>query len=149
MHHQIDLCFEEISVIPLIENSAGSKLGEVELPYFSTGLASRSLGCGQQRFMSGLLALRCLLLPSFPLLPRTRPRVIEVFFPGALECCAGAFTQFLPSREGHVSPAGKRACFVAVAAAQNDRGLQTPATPRPRRNCRMAAVLVVTGDAVP
>jgi hypothetical protein len=97
-HHRIDLCFEEVVVVRRVRNPARSELGEVKLPYLPASLPRRSFGSSLERLVVSFLALLFVTPPSFPLLPRTRPRVVDVFLPGALERCTWAFAQLLPSR---------------------------------------------------
>ncbi len=148
-HHRIDLCFEEVVAVQRVRTSARSKFGEVKLPYLPAGLPWRSFGSGPERLVAGFLALLFRIPLSFPMLSRTRPRIVDVFLPRALASCTRALAQFLPCRQGDVLPARQRARFMAVAAAQNDRGLQPPATQRPRCECHMTTVLVLTSSAVP
>lgn len=147
-HYGIDLCFEQVVVVHRIRNSARSQLGKVKLPYLPASLPWCSFGSGPERLMAGFLALLFRTPPSVPLLARTRPRVVDVLLPRALERCARAFAQFLPGSQGDVLPGGQRARFMAVAAAQNDRGLQTPATPPSKSDRQMTTVLVLTSSAV-
>ena len=105
-HHRIDLCFEEVVVVRSVRNPAGLEFGEIKVPYLLTSLPWRSFGSGLERLMAGFFALLFRTSLSFPLLPRTRPRVIDILLPRALEGCTRAFTQFLPGRQGDVLPAG-------------------------------------------
>lgn len=147
-HEGVNLCFEKWPV-HRVPTSAGSELGEVELSDLPAGLSRRKLKGGLERLVVGFLALLLRTPLLLPLLPCARPRVVDVLPPGALERCTWAFAQFLPRCQGDVLPAGERALLVAVAAAQDNRGVQTPVHQRPGGDPQMATVAVIAGGAVP
>jgi hypothetical protein len=61
------------------------------------------------------------LLPGFS---ETRPRLFRVFFPCAVPLTARAHAQLLPDSQGNRCPVGQGTVRMAIALAQDDRGLE-------------------------